>query len=170
MDGYHLIGHFTKPHGFKGFLNTFVFNKINMKGTLFVNIEQTLVPFFVEKCTYKTKNLCIVKLQDVNTQLEAEKFRQKDIFLPEELLVKKDFNTHTQAIEGYSVWDVNLGLVGVVNAVIDYPGHQVLKVFDNSQNEILIPYNDKYVKSLEHDKKLLYVSTPEGLLDLYINS
>ena len=47
---------------------------------------------------------------------------------------------------------------------------QDLFVIDHKNSDVLIPIHDEFISKVDRDKKQITVKTPEGLIDLYINS
>ena len=45
---------------------------------------------------------------------------------------------------------------------------QALFVIENKDKEVLIPINDEFIEEVNHDKKLIVLNTPEGLIDIYL--
>ena len=73
-----LIGSVFKLHGYKG--NMVIFNeknlsfKINEMKYFFIDLDNILVPFFIEKISiHKTKNI-LVKLEEISSEIEAKKY------------------------------------------------------------------------------------------------
>ena len=66
---------------------------------------------------------------------------------------------------GYLVSDQKLGELGPVTA-IDESTINVLMHIDHQGDELLFPAAEELIISADHDKKLLVVNLPEGLLDL----
>ena len=61
--------------------------------------------------------------------------------------------------------DAEKGLLGVISEV-DQTTENVLFVIPTKNDELLIPAGEEYIEDIDHDKKIIYVRLPEGLLDL----
>ncbi|MBQ0740703.1 16S rRNA processing protein RimM, partial [Aquimarina celericrescens] len=68
---------------------------------------------------------------------------------------------------GFTIQDVTFGKVGIVKAVNDSTA-QALFEGDRDGIEILIPMNDEFIGKIDRESKVIYVETPEGLIDLYL--
>jgi len=68
-------------------------------------------------------------------------------------------------IVGYKVEDKNHGSLGEISNVIEHPGN-ILMCIEGDFNEILIPMIDAFILDIDHNKKLIRVDTPEGLIEL----
>jgi 16S rRNA processing protein RimM len=59
--------------------------------------------------------------------------------------------------------------LGEVVEVIEQP-HQLLCVVMIDHKEVFIPIHEEFLKKLDKENKKLYVSLPDGLLDIYKDS
>jgi 16S rRNA processing protein RimM len=66
-------------------------------------------------------------------------------------------------LTGFTVVDSNLGHLGQVNEVFEYPGNPCIRITINDK-QIMIPLNG--IKKLDHRKRLIHTTIPDGLLDL----
>ena len=69
----------------------------------------------------------------------------------------------------YLVIDENFGEIGKIKNIKENIS-QDLFVIDYKSNDVLIPIHDEFIINVDRDKKQIIVKTPEGLIDLYINS
>ena len=172
-DGYTSIGSFLNPHGYKGKISVFLNlkNKIDFKfpESIFVEIQQTLIPFFIEERTTPQNNRLVVKLMDINTEEESLQFKKKEIFVTDHYYAEffKEDDTNF-ALLGFEVYDKTAGLIGTLENILEYPGQEIFQIRGLSKEEILIPFNNNFIEKISKTKKKIFVATPEGLLDLYI--
>ena len=69
--------------------------------------------------------------------------------------------------DGWSVVDVEAGLLGDVTGVIDDPGQSLLEVRRaDGSGDVLIPAVDEIVLDVDADARIVRVDLPAGLLDL----
>ena len=109
----------------------------------------------------------IVKIGLVNSIDEARKLNNLPFYITEENAKKLRFSTgllHEEII-GFIIVDNNLGEIGIVNEIIDYPNHSVIQAFQNKK-EILIPYDPAIVLEIDPKKKQVIVDLPDGLLEV----
>jgi 16S rRNA processing protein RimM len=165
------LGKISKAHGLKGDLKASLeaefpidFSKLE---SVFVNINQKLVPFFIEKISVTGKK-AILQLEDVNDLKAAETLFEKELYLPLSLLPEKDdqFFSSTELI-GYTISDKTLGTLGIITDVYALPAQDVLAM-DYKQKEILIPVSEELILKVDNKKKILHVEIPEGLLEIYL--
>ncbi|HWZ22734.1 MAG TPA: ribosome maturation factor RimM [Cytophagaceae bacterium] len=165
------LGKINKAHGLKGDLKaTFEaefpidFSKLE---SVFVNLNNKLIPFFIEKVSIQGKK-AIFTIEDIKDLKAAEKLYDKELFLPLTLLPEKDDTIfmYTDLI-GFTVSDKTLGLLGKITDVYALPGQDVLSM-DYKQKEILIPASEELITKVEKSKKVVHIEIPEGLLEIYL--
>ena len=85
IDECYQLGHVIKTHGLKGEVNIFLDvdhpSEYQELGSVFVEINQKLVPFFIESIQLKG-NKALVKFEDVDSLEEAEELQSKRIYRP----------------------------------------------------------------------------------------
>lgn len=167
------LGNITKPHGLKGELNIYIDadapSAYQELESVFVEIHQKLVPFFVESLGLKG-NRGIIAFEDVLTYEQAEAMRGCALYLPLTMLpVLQADQFYYHEIIGYKVVDAKEGELGLIKAVYA-SGRQDLLEMTYQGQEILIPISDEIVSSVDRPGQLLHVQLPEGLLDVYLNS
>ena len=136
--------------------------------SVFVDLRNNLVPFFIESSQLHKSELLRVKFEDVETEQDADALLKCDLYLPLEFLPKLDDNKfYFHEIIGFKVEDVNFGTVGVVKSVNDSTAQALFEI-DRDGIEILIPMNDDFIKKVDKTNKVILVETPEGLIELYL--
>ncbi|MEH6406238.1 MAG: ribosome maturation factor RimM [Leeuwenhoekiella sp.] len=136
--------------------------------SVFVEFNENLVPFFIKSCQLHKSTLLRINFEDVDTEEDAEDLIGAALYLPLDMLPKLKGNQfYFHEITGFAVEDVNYGPVGTIKSVNDTTS-QALFVIENNGKEILIPINDKFIKEVNRDKKLIVLDAPEGLIDLYL--
>jgi 16S rRNA processing protein RimM len=166
------LGYVTKPHGLKGevsiFLDTDVPEYYQEMESVFVQIENKLVPFFIDTIEIR-KDRAIVKFEGVDSLEEAESMRGMGLYLPaDQLPTLDDKSFYYHEIEGFTAQDVHHGEIGVINTVYSSGPQDLFSILFNSK-EILVPVHDDILVRINRDEKKVVLSLPEGLLDLYLN-
>ncbi len=165
------LGKITRAHGLKGDLKAiFVaefpieFSKLE---SVFVNINNKLIPFFVEKISVQGKK-AIFTIEDIKDLKAAETLFDKELFLPLTLLPDKDDSIFMYSdLIGFTVSDKTLGMLGKITDVYTLPGQDVLAM-DYKEKEILIPASEELITKVEKSKKVVHIEIPEGLLEIYL--
>lgn len=136
--------------------------------SVFINYNDNLVPFFIEKSKLHKSDLLRVKFEDVDNEDDADDLLKSDIYLPLSLLPDlKDDQFYYHEIIGFVIEDLSYGKVGVVKGVNDSTAQALFEI-DKEGVEILIPMNDEFIHSVDRSAKKIFVKTPEGLIDLYL--
>jgi len=171
IDSCFKLGKINKAHGLKGDLKVsleaeFPINYSKLE-SVFVNINNKPVPFFIEKISVQGKK-AILTIEDVKDLKATEALIDKELYLPLTLLPEKDDSIflYTDLI-GFMVSDTTLGLLGKITDVYSLPGQEVLAM-EYKEKEILIPASDELIVKLEKRKKIVHIEIPEGLLEIYL--
>lgn len=136
--------------------------------SVFVELRNNLVPFFIESSQLHKSELLRIKFEDVDSEQDADSLLQCALYLPLEFLPKlEDDKFYFHEIIGFQVEDVNFGKVGIVKSINDSTAQALFEI-DRDGIEILIPMNDAFIKKVDKKKKLILVETPEGLIELYL--
>jgi 16S rRNA processing protein RimM len=167
------LGYISKRNGNHGDL-TFVLDVDDPKRyekleTVFVEINNTLVPFFIKKIQVRGGN-AVVTIDGIDTIEKAEELTRSGLFLPLSFLPPlsgKKFYFHE--MPGYAVIDKKHGAIGIVDEVLDYPQQAIFQI-KFGEHEILIPAKEEFIVKIDRVKKQLELDAPEGLIDIYINN
>lgn len=110
-----------------------------------------------------------VKFEDVNTEQDADAIMRAGIYLPLNLLPKLTGNKfYYHEVIGFTVIDTNFGEVGEIQSINDTSAQPLFEI-DRDGNEVFIPMIDDFIKKIDRDNKIVEVTTPEGLIDLYLD-
>lgn len=166
------LGHVSKLHGVKGevviVLDVDDASRYKKLESVFVEVNGQLVPFFVQGISIKNKH-AIVKFDGMDTTDQAGMINNAEVFLPLSFLPKLDDKKfYFHEIIGFAVNDKTHGNIGTVEAVLEYPGQNIIQIRDSNKNEILVPLRNEFILKVDREKKCLNVSTPEGLVDVYL--
>lgn len=136
--------------------------------SVFVDYNDNLVPFFIEKSSLHKSDLLRVKFEDVNTEEDAEDIMRCDLYLPlSELPELEDDKFYFHEIIGFSAEDVNYGKIGIIKAVNDNRAQPLFEIEFNGK-EILIPVNDDFISKVDKKNKTIFLNTPPGLIEIYL--
>jgi 16S rRNA processing protein RimM len=168
------VGKIVKKYSFKGELliklDTDEPELFEDMESVFVDLKNNLVPFFIEASQLHKSELLRVKFEDVDTEQDADSLLKCGLYLPLEFLPKlEDGKFYYHEIIGFKVEDINYGSVGIVKSINDTTSQPLFEI-DRDGIEILIPMNDAFIKKVDKKKKLIVVETPEGLIDLYLDN
>jgi 16S rRNA processing protein RimM len=166
------LGKITKLHGYKGGIILHIdsstpqyFKELE---SVFLEINQELVPFFFAKRGKLNGKKMVIVLEDVDPD-EASRLVGCSAYLPQSMLPQSedDDSFYDKAIIGFRAIDVNNGdnIIGVIEDIIENTA-QNLFVIVNEEREFYIPVVDAFISRIDNTSKFVYLDLPEGLLDL----
>ncbi|MDH3697258.1 MAG: ribosome maturation factor RimM [Flavobacteriaceae bacterium] len=166
------LGKIVSKHSYKGEvlikLDTDQPELYDNMESVFVALNHGLVPFFIERSRLHKTSLLRVQFEGVGDEATADSLLGKEIFLPLTLLPKLSGNKfYFHEVIGYSVQDEVHGHIGKITGVIDTTAQALLEV-DFESKEILIPITDAIIKLVDRENKIVKVTTPDGLIDIYL--
>lgn len=136
--------------------------------SVFVEYDNNLVPFFIEKSNLQKSNLLRVKFEEVDSEEDAEDLIKCDLYLPLNLLPElNEDQFYFHEVIGFTVEDANYGTVGTLTGINDTTAQALFEIEKNGK-QILIPMNDEFLLKVDKKNKKIHVKTPEGLIDLYM--
>src|SRR5690606_13427779 len=134
----------------------------------FSYLRNNLVPFFIESSQLHKSDLLRVRFEDVDTEADADALIKSDVYLPLEFLPKLEGDKfYFHEVIGFKVEDISYGPVGIIKSINDSTAQALFEI-DRDGTEILIPMNDEFIYKIDRENKTVFVETPEGLIDLYL--
>lgn len=170
MSDYIHIGKLVAPFGVKGelILQHALGKKSQLKGIEAVFIEEhkgSYLPYFLSEAKAKDDTETYLKLEGVDTRETAARLSSRNVWLTESDFRKAAGKSAPISLLGYTLIADEENL-GPVEEVIEQP-HQVLLRVTLNGNEALIPLHEETLDGIDHVKKQVQVSLPDGLLDIY---
>ena len=163
-----LSGYISKPHGTEGGITirlTGDFSRaFKIKEPLFLEINETMVPFFIEELQ-KYEDRVIVKLEFIRTREEAEKYGGCGVYLD---LKKKSELKDEEIISsfiGYEITDEVSGMSCVITGMTDTPMNPLF-LAKYGKKIIYIPAQPDLIVSIDHKKKCIVMNLPEGFTEI----
>jgi len=136
--------------------------------SVFVEINDKPVPFFIEKIVIGKGADAVVKLEGIDDEVQAGMLLSCQLYLPvSQLPVLKGKKFYFHEVIGFEVIDKNYGSVGILENIVDVTHHPILQIMNNGK-EILIPLVDEFIKKVDRNNKKLEIEAPEGLIEIYI--
>lgn len=170
-DECYYLGRVTKPFGFKGemvlFLDVDSPDDYATLDSVFVEMKNGLVPYFIKSLRING-NKAVAMFEDLTAE-QATALAGHDMYLPLDLLPKLTGNQfYFHEVKGFRVVDDQYGDIGVIESIIEYPAQPLFQIM-NGTTEVLIPVIDQVIKEVDRDNKTIYISAPNGLIDLYMS-
>ena len=117
------IGIFNKPHGLKGELSfSFtddIFDRCDSP-YLVCQIDGIFVPFYIEEYRFRSDSTALMKLEDIDSDIEARIFTNSDVFYPKKYISDEDINMVSgDYFLEYLIIDDVLGEIGRIKRLDD---------------------------------------------------
>ncbi len=166
------IGYISKTRGLKGEVQvSFSFDEpeqLKIK-SVFVEINNKLVPFFVANYKIPMAQVGYFNFEDIDHIDKAQPLTKKRIFLPNRLKPKRDKGEfHFTDLVGFTANDAQNGVLGEILEVREYP-QQFLATINYREKDVLIPLNEAFITEIDRKKKKISFDLPDGLLALYLD-
>ena len=101
---------------------------------------------------------------ELNSLIEAEKLIGLDVFIQEDIKNEvAENNPSSFIINQYMIKDKKDGDIGQVMDILEINNNPLFKIIIGKK-EILIPYNEAFIEKIDHDKRIIFMDLPEGLL------
>jgi 16S rRNA processing protein RimM len=160
------IGKLGKTHGVSGELSFLfdydVFDRADAD-YLILDIDNILVPFFIEEYRFKTDNNAIIKFEGIDTQDRAREFTGSDVYFPRELNDEEENGLSWAAIVGFDIIDASTSkTVGRIASVDD----STINILFELEDGKLIPASEELITDIDKHKKTITIDLPKGILEL----
>lgn len=143
-----VIGQVVGVHGIKGEVKIALFYPdIDFQNIKKVQLNERT--FFIESFRFHKKKL-LLKLTEVADRTAAELLAKQEVSVEKNLL--SDDLLEKSSIIAKQVVDQEDKLLGTVSSLIETPAHDVLVVNNAAGEELLIPWVEKFVISIDDDK------------------
>jgi 16S rRNA processing protein RimM len=166
------LGKIVKKYSFKGELliklDTDEPDIYDGLDSVFIDLRGNLVPFFIEHSQLHKSELLRIKFEDVDSESDADALMKSDLYLPLDFLPKLEGDKfYFHEVIGFNVEDKKHGHIGIIKAINDSTAQALFEI-DKDGIEILIPMNDHFIEKVDKKNKTVFVETPEGLIELYL--
>ena len=163
------LGEIIKKYSFKGEVliktdGDLIKNYLNLKN-LFLENENDLVPFFIDRIKKHKPDILRIKFEDVNSEELANEILNKKIYLPLTLLKPlsgKKFYFHE--VIGFKVIS-DKKVIGIINKINDLSPQPIFEI-KNKNRIILVPIHNDFIIKINRKEKNIQLSLPDGLLEL----
>lgn len=164
------VGTFVKPHGVKGELamsfTVDIFDDIEEEGIVCL-MDNIPVPFFVEEYRFKGNATALLKLEDIDDDVEAKMLSGHDVYFRKDLFQQEGEELYLwEDFIQYELIDKRYGSIGTIEAIEDSTLNILFVVLGKSGEEILLPANGHLIEEIDVENKVVYMDIPEGLLTI----
>ena len=156
------LGEFIKLFSFKGEVILYSEIKsdvVEQLNSIFVNFNESYVPFKIVKLKSHKKNIYRAKLENISSENDAKEFINKSVYIEKNEKIDDDDN-----VDNFKVYNKNK-YIGIVISTYNKTGQTLIEV-KMSKKTILIPLVDELIKEISYKKQKIQMILPEGLLDI----
>lgn len=169
-----LLGRIVKTDGFDGkllaALDVDSTEKYQQLDEIYLEEGPAFTKYPVSDYVLNKNKTASLRIAGCCSDAEAKKYLKAAIYLPLSFLPPLVGNTfYHHEISGFEVIDSVRGGIGKVKDIIELPHQKLLQVLASGK-EILIPILKDTLEKIDRTEKKLYVRTPEGLIDVYLNT
>ncbi len=166
------LGYVTKSFGLQGQVTAVfdvdqpdLYKKLE---SVFVEVNSTLIPFFVSSLKLDYQDKIIIKFDDIDNQDQANELKGSKLFLPLDFLPESENDDpYLHEYVDMDVVEDGKGL-GKITSYSE-SGTQIILVMDYEGHEVLFPLVDQIVLNIDKKANQLTVKLPEGLIDVYLS-
>jgi 16S rRNA processing protein RimM len=164
-----LLGRIIKVNGYEGAvtvrLEKTFFAKIPPMESVFLEIEGRPVPFFIADLEYSGADLLKLKFEGYNSVDKISEFTGCRVFLTTGISMECKVDDINYLL-GYNIIISDDILLGTIKEVIPNPGQLLLNVQSKMGKEILIPFHEHFIVSIDSKNRNLVMDIPEGLTEI----
>lgn len=171
VDDCYQIGHVIKTHGLKGevqlLLDVDQPSEYQKLESMFVQQNDTLVPFFVEHLQINA-NKVIAKFEELDSIEDASTVVACKLFLPLDVLPKlPEGEYYLHQLVGMELYDQGT-LIGTVRELFESGPQDLISVIHKGK-EVLIPIQDEIILKVDTNQNKIDANIPDGLLEIYLD-
>jgi len=167
------IGKIVATHGLQGaVIMTHIVGDskwLNKNTALFVEMQKgSFIPYFTQQVKANNNEEYHLNFEDINTIEAAKRLVGRQVYADEKLLGSYAKQSPLLWI-GFEIIDSILGNIGKIEDIM-LTANQWLATTTINDTEVLIPLIDQTINEIDINKKIIKVTLPEGLLDVYLRS
>jgi 16S rRNA processing protein RimM len=164
-----LLGKIIKFSGYEGAVavkleKTFTENVPRMD-SVFLEIEGKLVPFFISRSEYTGADILKLWFEGYTSNNKISEFIGCRIFLTSGSAIDKN-KADPENLIGYSILVEEDKLLGSISEVIINSEQWLINVISIRKKNILIPFHEDFIVSLDKKRKVIIMNLPDGLTEI----
>ena len=171
IDDCYLLGEIVKTHGLKGYVIALLdvddpkaYQDLQF---VFLHNKSNLIPFVIKDIQIDNKKT-FIKFEDIESIETAHTLIGSQLFLPLDSLPSlPEGKYYFHDLIGCNVFHDG-DIIGKVIQIIDLPNNEIMVVKYKSK-DLLIPIKDEIIQKVDLEKKTIFTSLPNGLLELYLS-
>lgn len=169
------VGKLLKTHALKGEMNMMLDidpEYLSAGNPAILDIDGIYVPFYAESVRPKGSFSYLVKLQGVDSEIEARGLVNKSVFALRSQL--KDFMQEEYDEEytlyddmiGWTLEDTTYGNLGKIIEIDTNTENELLIVETPAGDSLYVPLAEDLIREIDEDRGRIVMNLPEGLLNL----
>lgn len=164
-----LLGQITKIVGYEGFVairleKNFIGNYKEQE-SVFLEVEGKPTPFFISDYEFSGGDILKLQFDGYESADAMSEFIGANVFLVGDGYDTDD-NDSPDFLMGFVVKSTDGKCVGTVSDVLENTAQYLLSVKASDGREILIPFHEDLIDSIDEENAVLVMSIPDGLIDL----
>lgn len=162
------IGQIVNVHGIKGEVKVYPYTDdiVNLSKKKYVYLDESIESKININLCRIQKNMLLVKFEKIDTVEEAEKLRNKYIYvLKEELDSLEEDNYYVDDLISMQVVDIkNNKAIGTITYVFNTGANDIYEVLLEDGKKAYLPAIKQVVKKVDVDENKMYVELMKGLI------
>ncbi len=127
---------------------------------LVVQCDNILVPFYIEEYRYRGEDGLLVRLEGIQNERQSQLLCGNELYLLRSSLPQDSIDGLEQVDwNGFLVIDENKGELGRIVDTDD----STINVLWALEDGMLVPAHEDFIRDVDTERQILYVSLPEGL-------
>jgi 16S rRNA processing protein RimM len=163
-----LLGKITKVSGYEGAvavkLEKIFTENIPQMESVFLEIEGRPVPFFISDIEYSGADILKLQFEGYTTEKISE-FVGCRIFLTTNSISESTKEDNLSFV-GFKVYIQDDMLLGLISEVVPNQSQWLINVKTANKKNILIPFHEDFIVSIDKDDKVIIMDIPEGLTEI----
>ena len=170
MESNHVkIGTVVSKHGFKGSIKV---NLLSIKfrivpdiDFIFIDIDNSFIPFKVDNISFSNDQCVIFKLQEINSDNQASEVISKSVYLDKKYsksIDKEDF-LYDEFLH-FLVYKDSKKIGKIVNVISSLPQPVFEILIDDKK--FMVPIHDDFIEKIDRENKCIFLLIPDGLLEI----
>jgi 16S rRNA processing protein RimM len=164
-----LLGRIIKNIGYEGAvavkLEKIFTENIPRMESVFLEIEGRPVPFFISGSEYSGADILKLSFNGYDSNKKVSEFTGCRVFLTS-AINNDNLKEKNENLIGYSVFVQEDQLLGSISEVLMNNGQWLINVISKNKKDILIPFHEHFIISINKRKKIIIMNIPEGLTEI----
>ena len=142
------------------------FGDIDIEEPVFIFMDGTPVPFFIESLTPRGNSKAIVKLAGIDSGSDAEEIAGQPVYADKESIGETYGDEDDMSfLIGWSLYNATSDNIGEITDFMDIPGNPCI-IAGTKKGAVTIPLHEDLIISIDPESRSITMDIPDGLLSL----